>query len=136
MGNVVIVAYRPKPGREADLLALAREHVPFLRRLGLASDRPATLLQARDGVVVEVFEWKDGAMASAHQSPEVLALWARYAELCDYAPLRTLPECAEMFATFAPVDGPAEPGGAACDRIEQQKTPPDLVRKLDRTAEN
>ncbi len=104
MGDVVIVAYRPKPGREADLLALARDHVPFLRRLGLASDRPAALLQARDGVIVEVFEWLPGAMASAHGNPEVLALWERYAEVCDYVPLHALPECQEMFATFSPAD--------------------------------
>ena len=30
MGDMVIVAYRPKPGKEADLLALTRDHVPAL----------------------------------------------------------------------------------------------------------
>jgi hypothetical protein len=29
--NIVIVAYKPKPGKEADLLQLTREHVPLLR---------------------------------------------------------------------------------------------------------
>jgi hypothetical protein len=52
MGDVVIVAYRPKPGREAELLELTRDHVPFLRRLGLATDRPTTVMQNRDGVIV------------------------------------------------------------------------------------
>ncbi len=65
MGDVVIVAYRPKPGREADLLALTRTHVPELRALRLATDRPATTMQAKDGTVVEVFEWQDGAIARA-----------------------------------------------------------------------
>ena len=41
MGVLVIVAYRPKPGKEARLLELTKEHWPILRGLGLATDRPA-----------------------------------------------------------------------------------------------
>ena len=104
MGDMVIVSYRPKPGREADLLALTREHVPILRALGLATDRPTLAMRSKSGAIVEVFEWRDGAIASAHQNPEVQAMWARYAEVCDYAPLNTLPEASELFATFEPID--------------------------------
>ena len=104
MGDMVIVSYRPKPGREADLLALTREHVPILRALGLATDRPTLAMRSKSGAIVEVFEWKDGAIASAHQNPEVQAMWTRYAEVCDYAPLNTLAEATELFATFEPID--------------------------------
>jgi hypothetical protein len=104
MGDMVIVSYRPKPGREGDLLALTREHVPILRRLGLATDRPTLAMRSKCGAVIEVFEWRDGAIASAHQNPEVQAMWARSAEVCDYAPLNTLPEAAELFAAFEPID--------------------------------
>ena len=31
-------------------------------------------------------------------------MWARYAEVCDYAPLNTLPEASELFAAFEPID--------------------------------
>jgi hypothetical protein len=31
-------------------------------------------------------------------------MWGRYAAVCDYVQLRELPEAAEMFATFAPLD--------------------------------
>ena len=103
MGDAVIVAYKPKPGCEAALLEQVRDHVPQLRRLGLATDRPATILAARDGIVVEVFEWHTGAIASAHQHPEILQMWERYAEICDYVPLSTLPEAADLFAQFVPV---------------------------------
>ena len=105
MGDIVIVAYRPKPGRGADLDALAREHVPYLRELGYATARPETLLRGADGVVVEVFEWRDGGTDAAHKDPHIHALWGRYAEVCDYAPLKELPEAAQMFATFRPLDG-------------------------------
>ena len=104
MGDMVIVAYRPKPGREDDLLALTRDHVPHLRRLGLATDRPTLAMRSQEGIIVEVFEWQDGAIATAHGNPDVLAMWEHYAAVCDYVPLQELPEAREMFATFAPVE--------------------------------
>jgi hypothetical protein len=55
MGDVVIVAYRPHSGCGEELLTLAREHVPYLRRLGLVTDRAPILASATDGVI-EVFE--------------------------------------------------------------------------------
>jgi hypothetical protein len=104
MGDMVIVGYRPKPGREADLLALVRDHVPELRRLGLATDRPTLAMRAVDGTIVEVFEWRDGAIASAHENPDVLAMWGRFAAACDYVPLTELPETKDKFAQFEPID--------------------------------
>jgi hypothetical protein len=95
MGQMVIVGYRPKAGRETDLLALTREHVPILRRLGFVSDRPAVAMRAKDGTIVEVFEWKDGAIAVAHEHPEVQAMWGRYAEAWAGTPRRaTTSRCA------------------------------------------
>lgn len=104
MGDMVIVAYRPKPGREDELIELTREHVPTLRSLGLATDRPALTMQGNDGVVVEAFEWVSGGAERAHGDPDVQRLWARYGEVCDYVPLADLPEASEMFAHFRPLD--------------------------------
>jgi hypothetical protein len=104
MGDMVIVAYRPKPGQEAELLALTMLHVPTLRRLGLATDRSALAMRSRDGVIVEVFEWRKGAIETAHSSPEVAQMWARYDAVSEYVPLHDLPEAREMFAQFEPLD--------------------------------
>jgi hypothetical protein len=101
--TVVVVAYRPKPGREDDLLQLTREHVPLLRAEGLVTDRPFIACQAKDGTVVEIFEWVEGGVQRAHSSPVVQKLWERYAEVCDYVPLNQLPEAADMFAAFTPL---------------------------------
>lgn len=101
---MVIVAYRPKPGREDALLALLRDHGPELRRLGLATDRPTVAMRSKDGAVVEVFEWKEGAIASAHENPEILTMWEKYAAVCDYVPLHQLPEAKDTFAQFEPID--------------------------------
>ncbi len=104
MGDMVIVAYRPKPGKEAELLALVADHAPFLRRLGLATDRPALAMRAKDGTIIEVFEWAAGAIARAHEHPAVQALWGEYAAACDYVPLHDLPEASNLFAQFEPIE--------------------------------
>jgi hypothetical protein len=102
--TIVIVAYKPKPGKEADLLQLTREHVPLLRAEGLASSHPVTACQAKDGTIVEVFEWAAGGAERAHSNPAVLKLWERYAAACDFVPLASLPEASTMFASFTPLD--------------------------------
>jgi hypothetical protein len=103
MGAMVIVAYRPKPGCETDLEELVREHVPCLRTLGLVTERPAQAMRAKDGTIVEVFEWAQGAIEAAHNSSRVAELWERFANVCDYVPLRELPEAEAMFAEFEPL---------------------------------
>ena len=104
MGDIVVVAYRPKPGREGDLLALTRDHVPALRRLGLATDRTTLAMRSKEGLIVEVFEWHDGAIDAAHTNPDVLAIWESYAAVCDVVPLHELVEAHDMFAQFDPID--------------------------------
>jgi hypothetical protein len=53
-GLIVIVAYKPKPGKESDLLELVRRRVPFLRGEGLVTDRIPTMMRCRDGTIIEV----------------------------------------------------------------------------------
>lgn len=101
MGLVAIVAYRPKPGREAELLELTREHHPILRKEGLVTDRPPIVTRAKDGTIVEVFEWVEGGAEGAHTNPAVADLWRRYEAVCDYVPLNKLAECEALFAGFA-----------------------------------
>jgi Antibiotic biosynthesis monooxygenase len=104
MGRMVIAAYRPKPGGEDALLELTREHVGVLRAEGLVTERPAYAMRAADGTIVEVFEWKSPeAIAAAHQNPQVLSMWGRYAQACEYVPLTSLKEAHEMFAEFEPI---------------------------------
>jgi hypothetical protein len=102
--DVVIVAYKPKPGKDADLLQLTREHLQVLRAEGLATDMPATVMMAADGTILEVFEWAPGGVEKAHSNAAVGALWARYWEACEVVPLKTLAEAADMFASFRRVE--------------------------------
>ncbi len=101
---MVIVAYRANDGCYDELLTLIQDHVPFLRRLGLVTERPALAMEGKDGVIIEVFEWQTGAIEAAHENPEVQSLWNRYAAVCNYVPLRELPEAEDMFAHFKPIE--------------------------------
>ena len=103
-GVVVIVAYRPKPGKENELVDLVRRRVPTLRKEGLVSDRVPTIMRSRDGTIIEVSEWKSReAIDAAHKNPNVLAMWNKFFAICDCIPLNTLAEAKEMFAGFEPV---------------------------------
>lgn len=102
MGIHVLAVYRPKEGKQAELEAEVDIHVAELRRLGLVTDFPSAVLRASDGTIIEHFEWKDqDAIDTAHQHPEVLAMWERYAACCEYVTLGDLPNASQMFPEFA-----------------------------------
>jgi hypothetical protein len=91
MGRFVIVAYRPRPGKEEQLLELTKDHLPILRGQGLATDRPSYVMKAADGTIIEVFEWKSAeAIAAAHRNPVWQEMCARYSEACEYVRLENL----------------------------------------------
>ncbi len=103
-GIIVIVAYRPKPGRESELLEIVRGRVPILRQEGLVTDRIPVIARAKDGTIIEVSEWKSQkAIEEAHKNPRVLAMWDKFFAICDCVPLKTVPEAETMFAGFEPI---------------------------------
>ena len=102
MGRIVIVAYRPKPGRVEDLKALVRSHVTRLQALGLVTARDPVTMEAADGSIVEVFEWiSPEAIEEAHVDPQVQAIWSEFASVCDYIPIAQLPEASQLFSEFS-----------------------------------
>src|SRR5947199_4571130 len=97
-GIVVIVAYRPKPGHEKELLEIVRTRVPTLRKEDLVTDRVPVMMRAKDGTIIEVSEWKSReAIEAAHKNPRVLALWEKFFAVCDCVPLKAVAEAETMF---------------------------------------
>ncbi|HEY6907983.1 MAG TPA: hypothetical protein VI356_01330 [Myxococcales bacterium] len=78
---LTLVTYRPRNGKESELLALVQKHWPALQKVGLVTAEPARVWKATDkrkGTVafVELFSWRDGdASAIAHRTPEVMEVW-------------------------------------------------------------
>lgn len=101
MGRFVIVAYTPKTGKEPQLLAAVRKHLRVLQDEKLVTDKPASVMRAGDGTILEIFEWRSAeAIQQAHGNPAVQALWAEFGDACDYTPLANLAESHQMFAEF------------------------------------
>jgi hypothetical protein len=105
VGRIVIACYRPKPGQEVALKALIAGHVTTLRSIELVTDRQPIAMEASDGTIIEVFEWKSSdAIHAAHNHPVVLGMWEEYGKVCDYIPLAQVGEASQLFSEFTPFD--------------------------------
>lgn len=103
--EVVFAVYRPNQGKREELLKLVQKHVPTLRRLGLATDRPEILVSAIDGTFIEVFEWKSNEAARmAHEHPEVAKIWEAMGAIGSFLPLAEVSETKKAFCHFTPVN--------------------------------
>ena len=102
--RIVIVAYKPKPGKENELKRLAKGHHDVLWEQGLVTERKPILMQSGDKTIIEVFEWKsEDIIKHAHTNPAVLKLWEQYSQVCDYIPVANVTESASLFSEFSPV---------------------------------
>ena len=101
MGSIAVACYKPKPGCDAALIDLVRNHLPPLRSEGLVTERPPIVMRTADGTIVEIFEWvsKD-AIAGAHGNAVVLDLWKRFEAVCAYEVPSNLPEFQNLFQHF------------------------------------
>ena len=103
--RIVIFGYKPKPGKESALELLMESHVSRLRDEGLVSDRESIVMKSKDGIIVEIFEWKSKeAIESAHSNKEVLKMWQEYSEVCEYVPIGGITESNELFSEFTPLN--------------------------------
>jgi hypothetical protein len=104
MGSISIACYKPRPGCEQALLELVRDHLRPLRAEGLVTDRAPIAMRARNGTIVEVFEWvSQEAIAGAHANPVVRDLWKRFEAVCSYETPSNIAEFQNMFSNFEPV---------------------------------
>jgi hypothetical protein len=105
MGKITIACYRPKEGKAAALKELMKEHLPILISENLVTERKSIMMEAKDGTIVEVFEWiSDKAIEQAHTNKAVLAMWERFALVCDYVIPTTIDEFTHLFSGFEPIN--------------------------------
>jgi len=89
--ELVLSAYRPRPGQSGELLEFFAEELATLRQRGHVTERPAPIVRTVAGDYLVVLEWStDHAVGDAHEDAEVLALWERKAELVEYIAPREL----------------------------------------------
>lgn len=105
MAHTVIAVYRPHEGKGDALVELVKTHLPILREEGLATDRPSVVLRASDGTLLEIFDWVSGeAIETAQTNEAVQAMWEKFAAVCDFATLDSLPEAEKVFAHFERIE--------------------------------
>ena len=105
MGRITFAIYRPKAGKEKQLLQLVDEHLPILKSQNLVTDRKPIVMQAKNKSVIEVFEWKSrDAIDHAHHNPEVQKLWQRFGEVCDFESPTNIEEFSQMFSEFEAIN--------------------------------
>ena len=94
-----LVIYRPKQGHFDQLKAILLSHGPALKKTGLITSDPVKLWSAtdlqREGMplpyFVESFYWRDAkAAGSAHETPEVMAVWETMGPHLEEIKLATL----------------------------------------------
>lgn len=89
---------------QQQLRAIVEKHWHVLRAEQLVTERPRYAMQAADGTVVEVFEWRSlEAIDEAHRNPAVRALWAEFDVACEYVPIAALAESQRPFSEFEPL---------------------------------
>jgi hypothetical protein len=104
MGILVICSYRPHPGHEDEARMLMQAHVPLLRDHGLITERAAVQGVAKDGALVEIFEWESVEKSSgAPAIAEIGAHWKAMSAVMDFVPMASLAESQHAFAHFTPL---------------------------------
>lgn len=103
--TVAIALYRPHPGKEDELLEIVKAHLPILQREKLITERIPLHLQANDGTILEIFEWKSiDAKDNAHQSSVVMEFWEKFMTVAEMASLSSLEEANQPFPNFKPIN--------------------------------
>jgi len=108
--ETVICTYRVKRGKEGEFLDLLEQHWPTLRKAGLATDEPPRIYRGSDEsgnpFFMEIFTWVNGkGAASAHETPEVMAIWepmGAITEARDGRPAMEFPNVKPIAMSFAP----------------------------------
>lgn len=105
MGLISIAAFKPKSGMGDELLKVLADRIPLLRNLGMITERKPINMRSSEGVIVHVSEWvDDDAITRVHSNPDVLALWQRFSDCCEFIKLDSLCESHDDFATFTAID--------------------------------
>jgi hypothetical protein len=105
MERIVMVGYKPLPGKETELKSLMKTHWDILNKEGLVSDRESIICQSTDGTIIEIFGWKSKeAIEQSHSNETVQKMWTEYSKVCEYVPVGKVDESLNLFSEFDPID--------------------------------
>jgi hypothetical protein len=105
MGIVAIACYKPKKGGQGPLKRIIKGHAKILLRENLITGRPPILLATKNGIIMEIFEWKsDKSKIQAHKNPAVAAHWNKIEANGTSVTLADVEESGDRYANFQPIN--------------------------------
>ena len=103
--RLTLSVYRPRPGREGELLPHLHEEIAALRARGHITARPAVICRAPDGAYLVVSEWASPtAVDDAHGDESIVEIWRRKDGLAEYLAPADLDGSAAPFASYDVID--------------------------------
>lgn len=105
-GVIVFAVYKAKSDKHEHLRQLIKTHVPLLRKLGFATERPSLVVKSpAEDTYIEMFEWVSSrTIDEAHANADVKGIWEKFDDFSDIKMLKDLREAGEMFPGFIPLD--------------------------------
>ena len=89
--EIVFAVYKPHQNKENKLKKLIFKHIPILKSNKFITDREPILVQSKNGIYIEIFEWKSNeAVEEAHKNPEIQKLWDEMEKVCDFTNLKSI----------------------------------------------
>lgn len=105
MSRVGFVLYRPRKGKEDELVEMIKSHFPFLRQQGLITERRTLAMRAKDGSIIVAFEWTSRAsIEAAAANAGVQERWMQVSKISDFEKPVGIKEFHETFPDFETVE--------------------------------
>ena len=105
MSRTGIVLYRPRKGKELELISMIRDHFPFLRTEGFITNKKVMAMKAKDGCVMVVFEWvSPESIVEAEKHSGVHEIWMQVSKVSDFEKPSNLKEFQEVFPDFETIE--------------------------------
>ena len=99
--EIIFALYKPHQNKENELKNLILKHIPILKSNKLITNREPILVQSKNDIYIEIFEWKsNNAVEEAHENPEVQKLWNEMKKICDFTNLESIEEVRKYFPQF------------------------------------
>lgn len=101
MTRISFVLYRPRKGKDKELLQMLPSHFQILRSEGLITSRQVVGMKCGDGSIMVVMEWVSGeALENAPENPNVQKIWMEVDRVAAFDEPASLSELKMNFPDF------------------------------------
>jgi hypothetical protein len=99
--KIAIIVYRPREGRTQELIDSLLENIPVMRKLDLVTYREQIIAKAKDGSILQIFEWvEEDSQDKAMAHPVVQDMWMKASKISDFQKPMLLAEFQETLSMF------------------------------------